>query len=144
MLSQFGPDLLIQCRNALQMSRQLVEDWLMSYMFKDDLEREKKAKDIATWLADHGEFKSHGRHIPRAEVERRGLRVEPLEQDQRIQDVVLSVFHATTHTFTGTAAVKIIENHLGKAFIKQSRQVVLPVSPQLPQDILKALPKVPH
>ncbi len=126
MLSQYGPDLLIQCRNALDMSRSLVTDWLMTYMFRADPANEQKATDIADWLSDHGQFKSHGRHIPRPEIERRGLRIEHLELNQSTQDLLLSVFHATTHTFSGTAAVKIIENHLGKAFIKQAHAIAAP------------------
>ena len=141
MLGQFGPDLLIQCRDAIQMSRQLVKRWLAAYMFREDPEKEKKAEDIATWLADHSEFKSHGRHIPRSEIERRGIRVEYLEQDQNVQDLMLSIFHATTHTFAGTGAVKIIENHLGKAFIKQTRPVVVSVPGQPSQEIAKGLSK---
>ena len=31
------------------------------------------------------------------------------------------MFHATTHTFAGTSAAKIVENHMGRAFIKQYR-----------------------
>ncbi|MGB7956390.1 MAG: hypothetical protein WCF23_20650 [Candidatus Nitrosopolaris sp.] len=41
-----------------------------------------------------------------------------MEDDQTFQDLILSVFHATTNTFT-SGIVKIIENHLGKAFVKQ-------------------------
>jgi len=134
MLGQYGPALLVQCKHALEMSQRLVENWLMAYMFKGDSQRDKKAKDIAAWLSDHGEFKSHGRHIPRSEVERRGLRVEHLERDQQVQDLFLSVFHATTHTFGATPAVKIIENHLGKAFIKQARPVAVEVQPQPPKE----------
>lgn len=44
-----------------------------------------------------------------------------------MQDIFLSVFHATTHTFNGTAAVKIIENHLGKAFIKQAQPMIVQI-----------------
>ena len=44
--------------------------------------------------------------------------VVPLESDQTFQDMSLSVFHAATHTFSATPAAKIVENHLGKAFIK--------------------------
>ena len=54
--------------------------------------------------------------------------MENLEDDDKLQDLVLSVFHATTHTFDGTGAVKIIENQLGKAFIKQV--VVSPPPPE--------------
>ncbi|OHB68232.1 MAG: hypothetical protein A2Y77_01685 [Planctomycetes bacterium RBG_13_62_9] len=134
MLGQYGPALLVQCKHALEMSQRLVENWLSAYMFGQDPEGKKKAKDIAAWLSDHGEFKSHGRHIPRSEVERRGLRVEHLERDQNIQDVFLSVFHATTHTFSATPTVKIIENHLGKAFIKQARPVAMQAQPQPPKE----------
>lgn len=45
-----------------------------------------------------------------------------LEDDQLSQDLFLSVFHAVTHTFNGTAAVKVIENNLGKAFMKLQQQ----------------------
>ena len=48
-----------------------------------------------------------------------------MENDQTIQDLFLSVFHATTHTFNGTTAVKIIENHNGNAFIKQVRPIII-------------------
>ena len=59
------------------------------------------------------------------EVRRRGSRphadvseIEDLESDQRLQDAVLSVFHATVQTFNQTRAVKIIENHKGRAYVK--------------------------
>lgn len=54
------------------------------------------------------------------------LIIEDLESDQTFQDLVLSVFHATTHTFSGTPTVKIIENQLGKAFVKQFIQFSTP------------------
>ncbi len=73
------------------------------------------------------------------------MRVEHLERNQQTQDFFLSVFHATTHTFAGTAAVKIIENHLGKAYIKQARPVAVQTPqtpPQPPQETShKDLPK---
>ena len=51
-------------------------------------------------------------------AEKMGLRIEHLEDDADFQDFVLSVFHATTHAFSSTPAMKIIENQNGKAFIK--------------------------
>ena len=98
MLSQYGPDLLVQCQSALDMSKELVKTWLKTYMLKDVKGRAKQAKSIASWLANHGHFKSHSRHISRDEVEKRGLTVVPLEDDSDFQDLALSVFHATTHT----------------------------------------------
>ncbi|MGH9895093.1 MAG: SDH family Clp fold serine proteinase, partial [bacterium] len=53
--------------------------------------------------------------------------IDDLELDQGLQDAVLSVFHATTHTFNGTPAVKLIENHHGRAYIQQAQQQVVMV-----------------
>lgn len=126
-LGQYGPALLIQCENALELSKKLVFEWLQRYMFSEQSNAIKKAKKIARYLSDHSEFKSHGRHISREKAIELELNIENMENNQKIQDLVLSVFHATTHTFTGTSAVKIIENHNGKAFIKS--QQIIPVPP---------------
>lgn len=126
MLSQYGPDLLVQCESALEMTKELVKTWLESYMFKNFNDRSQKAEQISEWLAGHENFKSHARHIPRTEVENRELVISRLETDQQFQDLVLSVFHSTTHTFTGTSAVKIVENHDGRAFIKQHAAQAIP------------------
>lgn len=128
MLDQYGPDLLVQCESALAMSKDLVKIWLETYMFKDMDDRVEQAKSVAEWLANHGHFKSHSRHIPRDEVKKHGLTVVPLESDPSLQDLVLSVFHATTHTLASTPAVKIVENHTGRAFIK-SLSIPMPSPP---------------
>ena len=94
-------------------------------MFADREDAEDISKEIAAKLADHKEFKSHGRHISRDKSKKMGLVIEDLEDDQEFQDLILSVFHATTHTFTGTNAVKIIENHNGKAFVKQQQRILI-------------------
>jgi hypothetical protein len=120
MLSQYGPDLLVQCETALEMSKVLVKSWLESYMFNGMDDRKSRAENVSTWLADHMRFKSHSRHIPRNELEDHQLSILKLEEDPILQDMSLSVFHATTHTFSGTPAVKIVENHTGRAFIKQN------------------------
>ncbi len=73
MLSQYGPDLIMQCESALEMSKELVKTWLESYMFKGVDDRAHKAQLISDWLSGHENFKSHVRHIPRKEVENRGL-----------------------------------------------------------------------
>ncbi len=118
MLSQYGPDLLIKCEHACAMSKTLVQSWLAQYMFQGEAAAKRKAAKIAKWLARHRYFKTHGRHIPREALEKQGLLIDHLETDEVLQDLVLSVFHATNHTFNGSTAVKIIENHEGRAFVK--------------------------
>ena len=123
-LSQYGPDLLVQCESALCLSQELVRTWLEEYMFKEMDDRSEKATRVSRWLADHKQFKSHNRHISRSQLQGNHLVVRALEDDETLQDLSLSVFHATIHTFTGTPAVKIVENHTGRAFIKH--QIIQP------------------
>jgi hypothetical protein len=126
MLKQYGPDLLQKCRHASELSSSLVAEWLERYMFKDQPNRHKKAKSIAAWLSNHKTFKTHGRHLGRDDLRKAGLdTIIDLEKDQETQDLVLSAFHATTIALDSTGAVKIIENHQGKAFIKA---VALPIA----------------
>ena len=118
MLQQYGPDLLVQCETGLELSRELVKSWLESYMFKGSQNASQKAESVSGWLADHRSFKSHSRHISRDELSNRGLNVSALESDQPLQDLSLSVFHATVHTFSATPIVKVVENHNGRAYLK--------------------------
>ncbi len=117
MLSQYGPALLIQCKNQIEFGQQLVESWLNNFMFKG--KDGSDAKRIAEYLSNHGNFKTHSKHL-NAEFakEKLGLRVSSLESNQDFQERVLSAFHATMLTLN-TNAVKIICNQNGNAFVKQ-------------------------
>jgi len=46
-----------------------------------------------------------------------GIKVDMLEDDQRLQEAVLSVHHACVQTVVEAPAFKIIENRNGVAFI---------------------------
>jgi hypothetical protein len=63
------------------------------------------------------------RTIGREKLRVHGLKVIDLEANKNVQDLVLSVFHATRLTFSSTPCVKIIENNRGKAFLKLSGSV---------------------
>jgi hypothetical protein len=43
----------------------------------------------------------------------KGLKIETLEDNQDLQEKVLSVFHASLLTFDNTNCLKLIENHNG-------------------------------
>lgn len=128
-IEQYGPALLKQCEHASKLSQELVAKWLKLYMLNEEENKESKADKIASTLASHGNFRSHGRHISVQQAIEWGLKVTPLESDKTLQDLVLSVFHATTQTFDGSGAAKIVENHNGKAFVKQYGRITLPGAP---------------
>lgn len=126
-LSHYGPALLMQCVNALALAESLASEWLAKWMLRADPDGAAKAAKIAATLKDHTHFKSHARHISREKAREMGFVVSDLESDQRLQDLVLSIFHTSTQTFDGTPAVKLIENQHGRAFIKMQQQVALQV-----------------
>jgi len=128
-LKQYGPALIVQCRLAQELSESLVADWLANYMFAGDPSAQAKGLQIASALANHLLFKSHNRFIDRAQAKGLGLLIDDLEADQVVQDLVLSTFHATMHTFNATGCQKIIENHLGKAWIKAAQPQVVMQAP---------------
>lgn len=134
MLTQYGPDLLVQCNNASAMSLELVEKWLSTYMLKND---HATAKTVASWLWTHAEHKSHSRFLDREKLAAKGIVVKNLEDDQNLQDGVLSVYHAVSLTFQHSFVAKLIENHFGKMFALQN---VPSVAPQRPQALAGLLP----
>ena len=147
-LNQYGPALLVQCQYALKLSRRLVQDWLKKYMFArlPVNQARSRAKSIAEMLADHTRHFTHSRHLSRQVCRAKGLAITDLENDQTTQDLVLSLFHATTITFTGTPAVKIIENNNRRAFIKIAQPNIqnLPIRflpPPIPAPVPQPLPQ---
>lgn len=121
MLSQYGPALLVRCQDQIDFGKELVGDWLKSYMFKD--EGDEIPDKIAEYLSNHGNFKTHGKHINIIKAMEIGLKIEQLENNQDFQDKVLSAFHATMHSFGSTNTAKIIANQNGNCYIKQFKSV---------------------
>ena len=129
-LQKYPAGVLTQAETADELARRLVEEWLAVYMFGGREDAQSEAQRIAAWFGDYGTHRSHSMGISRDQAEEQGLTIEKLEADQTLQDAVLSVHHATMHSFAG-AAVKIIENHLGRAFIKlaQAIPIAVPIPP---------------
>ena len=94
-------------------------------MFKGQTDAKKTAKGIVKHLSDFTGNKTHNRHIPIEECKTIGLKVETLEDDSRLQDLLLTVHHCYIHSLTNTNSYKMIENHLGAAFVKQQGTVVV-------------------
>ncbi|MBS1683301.1 MAG: S49 family peptidase [Bacteroidetes bacterium] len=114
-INKYHPTFLSSCQHAIDMSKQLVQDWLESNMCKGE---PKKATIILDYFASHDNSKSHSRHIPIQKCKDLGVTIIDLEEDDKLQDLVLTTHHAFMHTFSNTGALKIIENHNGVAFVE--------------------------
>jgi hypothetical protein len=129
-LRAYLPGLLAMCHDQREVAERMVRQWLEQYMLRDDPNAAKKADAAAKWFANYEYFGSHGRRVSLEDVRRLGLRVVALEDDHALQDAVLSVHHCYSLTHSNTPAVKIIENHLGKAYVKMVEIIVAGPPPQ--------------
>lgn len=116
-IAQYDPTLIGECEKAIALSDEVVTEWLISGMFRNDQHAKSKANKIVKELGSHATTKSHARHIFMKRAKQFGLIVEGLEDDNTLQDTVLSVHHACMHSLTETAACKIVENHKGAAHV---------------------------
>lgn len=119
-VQKYHPTFIGECEKAINWSSEMVTKWLIDGMFKNDPNAGDKANCIVEALNNHENSKTHARHLSYDECEKIGLNIRMIENydtDGVFQDIVLSIHHSFMHTFAGTTAIKIIENHDGAAFI---------------------------
>lgn len=114
-IGKYHPTFLNQCQQAIDWSKKLAEDWLMKGMCNGDTNR---VKAILDEFADHSHQKTHQRHISKQQCENIGLEIVSMEDDNELQDLILTAHHAFSHTLANAPVVKIVENHLGVAYIE--------------------------
>jgi len=117
--SKYHPTFIGECKNATDWSKKVVAKWLATAMFGGKRGADKKSQQIVKKLSSHRKHKSHDRHIHMQECRDIGLNITPMEDDDKLQDLVLTVHHSYMHTFSRTTAIKIIENHNGIAMVHQ-------------------------
>ncbi len=126
-LRQIEPGFITECENAVEWARTMAERFLVTNMLAKKPNKAARAKAIVGKLTEKKTTKTHGRHIGLAEaISILGDAVRPLEEDQRLQDAVLTVHHACLITLEATPCFKLIENHIGRAYAQIMRQQVLP------------------
>lgn len=116
-LSKYSPTFIGQCEKAITWASEIVSEWLKDGMFYGHPDADVKAKSICSKLNDPKTTYAHARHIHMKKAREIGLVVSELEDDQEIQDLVLTIHHSFMHTFGISSAAKIIENHKGSRMV---------------------------
>jgi hypothetical protein len=126
-ISKYHPTFLGSCQNAIDWSDKLAEEWLTRNMFSGNV---AKAKKVLKEFSDHKTNKSHARHISIDKCKEMGVSIIEMEKDNELQDIILTTHHAFMHTFANSTASKIVENHLGVAYIENqtSMPIQMPIS----------------
>lgn len=88
---------------ARDLAIDLLVEWLSKYKFKDWTkhkngspvsldEKKQRAREIAENLSDNKEWKSHGRPINREELSKLKLKIDQLENDAELYDIVMDYY----------------------------------------------------
>jgi hypothetical protein len=142
-LHAYAGGLLEFCDQQIKLSQELVSSWMEQYMLvhEDVSVPEEERHDVAEAIGRYfgseeayDRFREHGRPIRIEELQQlRGLRVRRLEDDQDVQDTVLSIYHALDFTLGAGAVLKIVENHLGKRYVRIHQQILVQSGPPPPE-----------
>lgn len=117
-LGTIGPALLKEAENVIAYSEDMVAGWLKRYMFRAAADPEAEGKRVANLFTVAGTMNDHGHRIGRDEAQGWGVRALRLEEDQALQEAVLTAYHAMTLFFEQTAATKLMFTSAGNAWVK--------------------------
>lgn len=127
-LQKLQPGFITECENAIVWSKEMALRFLTTNMLAGRANNDRLAADIVDKLTEKKNTKFHGRHIGLDEaISIIGeANIRKLEDDQRLQDLVLTVHHATVITMQATGCYKIVENQAGRAFVQLAQMSVVP------------------
>ncbi len=117
-VQKYHPTFLGDCEKAISLSTELVTDWLKTGMFLDDTKIDENVKKIVEKLNNHTETKTHSRHLHLEDAKEMGLKIINLEDNQKLQDLVLTVHHTYMHSLGNSNVIKIVENHDNNAVVQ--------------------------
>jgi len=120
-IGKYHPSFLGSCQHAIQWSKEIVEEWLKTGMFEGE-SADDTIKKIIEGLSDSETTYNHARHIHVETLEELGLKIEKMEEDDDLQDLILTVHHTYMHTFAMSPALKIVENQKGSAMIRMGEK----------------------
>lgn len=111
-ISKYHPTFLTACENAVEWSAKLAEQWLSEVNPSIDFD---KIKNV---FLNHNNSYSHSRHLSKHDCKDAGLKIIDLEEEQNLQDAVLSLHHCYMILFDKFLISKIVENNIGGRYMQ--------------------------
>jgi hypothetical protein len=138
-LQQMGPSLLVQCDDAINLSKTLVKQWLTRFMFRGEPDAEARADAVAEYLGQHSNFKSHGRCIRLAALSESqlGLKISSLRSDRQLHEKVWGLYCGIDAVFSASGIYKIFYNSKDQAVVRMQvfQQISIPLGAPVPPGI---------
>jgi len=106
--SKYNPTFLVTCEQAVELSNELADE-ILSKTIADNTKR----KGILKTFNYNDTTKVHSRHISKDKCKSVGLNIVDMENDQHLQDMILSLHHCYMIYLEQTIVTKIVENNIG-------------------------------
>ena len=117
-LQQYPAAFMQTAIDAIDLSETLIRDWLGSCMFDSTKSSDVDIiNEIVAKFNDHKVSKTHSRHFSADFCKSVGLKINMMENDQKLQEKILSMHHVYIISLNSTNAVKIIESQNNKSQI---------------------------
>ena len=112
-VNKYNPTFLYSCSQAVALTNELSDKFLKKVGFD-----QSKINAIKTAFNDNTESKVHSRHLSKVKLQKLGLNVKSLEDDQNLQDLVLSLHHCYTILLESAPINKYVENNIGGRYLR--------------------------
>lgn len=113
-IGKLNPTFLTACEDALKWSEKLATEWIQ------EVNQSVNIEDIKDTFLDHNNSYSHSRHISKDDCRKAGLNITDLENDQDLQENVLSLHHCYMILIDMINVSKIVENQDGKCYLQRA------------------------
>lgn len=111
-IGKLTPTFMMNCENSIKWSKELAEKFLRNNNLNIDIDK------IYEVFLNHKHSYSHARHIPKDQCRNAGLNIVDLEENQDLQDAVLSLHHCYMILFDKHRCSKVVENQIGGCYIQ--------------------------
>lgn len=111
-ISKYGPTYLTVCEDAIKWSKELATKWLMEVNPEIDMNK------VEETFINHEKSYSHNRHISKEDCKNAGLNIVDLEDNQQLQENVLSLHHCFMTLIDLAPLSKVVINQDGRNYIQ--------------------------
>ena len=118
--AKYPPAFILDCERSVDGSRDMVKAWLVANMLANVADPAESAATTVSHFMDYRGTTEHGHHFLIDKCRDMGLKVVAIEDDQGLQEDILSVHHAFVASFARTNAIKIIQNAAGATWSPSS------------------------
>jgi hypothetical protein len=133
LIEKHSLEVLEICDDSLKLSKELVGEWLLKYMFDGVSERATEIEKVVEFFSNYDEHKTHNRPLTFDKIQKFNLRIalaeSPLRELMREAHILITGF------FSVSSFVKLYENTTGLSWGRQFQILQPQGAPQPGQPI---------